>query len=55
MSIEDLTKAFWILNGDPLAWVMTVQIIKEGKIFFDNGQVMELSDLVQAYNEEYGE
>ena len=55
MTIEDLTKAMWMLNADPLAWVITVQTIKEGKIFFDNGQVMELSDLVRAYNEEYGE
>lgn len=55
MSIEDLTKAFWMLNADPLAWNLTVRSIKDGKIFFTSGKDVDVKDLVALYNEEYGE
>ena len=55
MSIEDLTKAFWILNADPLAYCINIKSIQDGKIYFDNGQIMEIQELVEVYNEEYGE
>lgn len=55
MTIEDLTKAMWMLNADLLSAFVDVISITEGKIFLANGQVMAVQDLVQAYNEEYGE
>ena len=55
MSIEDLTKAMWVLNADLLSAFVAVVSITEGKIFLANGQVMTVQDLVRAYNEEYGE
>ena len=55
MSIEDLTKAFWVLNADPLALYIDVESIHDGKIFFVSGQIMDISELVEVYNEEYGE
>ena len=56
MNIEDLTKAFWMLNS---AWNpanLTVEkVTEDGIIYMSNGTYRIVADLVKEYNEEYGE
>ncbi len=53
MWIEDLTKALWILNGDPLKWTCCIEKISDGIITMTSGQKFSVAALVEKYNSEY--
>lgn len=56
MTIEDLTKAFWMLNGERNPALLTVEkVIEDGLIYMSNGTYRIVANLVKKYNEEYGE
>ena len=56
MNIEDLTKAFWMLNGERNPAHLTVEkVTEDGVIYMSNDTYRLVSTLVQKYNEEYGE
>ena len=53
MSIEDLTKAFWMLNGIGLA--LKVVKVENNEIYLENGVVLSVAALAKNYNSVYGE
>ena len=53
MNIEDLTKAFWMLNG--INVTLKVVKVEDDGIYLENGVVLSISALVRNYNKEYGE
>ena len=56
MSIEDLTKAFWMLNSKREPAHLTVEkVTEDGLIYMSNGTYRIVSKLVDEYNKEYGE
>lgn len=54
MWIENLTKAFWILNGDKVKWMCHVWKIENDIIYMTNGATFYIPDLVAKYDREYG-
>ena len=56
MTIEDLTKAFWMLNSEWNPANLTVEkVTEDGLIYMSNGTYRLISKLVETYNKEYGE
>lgn len=56
MKIEDLTKAFWMLNGEWNPAQLTVEkVTEDGLIYMSNGTYRLIAELVEEYNREYGE
>lgn len=53
MWIEDVTKALWMLNGEQL--IDLIEYISNGIIKMTSGTIYTISELVEAYNKEYGE
>ena len=51
MWIEDLTKAFWMLNG--LSLICCVQRIENNVIYMTNGDKYSVKELVEEYDKEY--
>jgi len=55
MWIEDLTKAFWMLNRTPLQWNCCVWKVENGFIYMTARDVrFAIKDLVEEYDKEYG-
>ena len=50
MIVEDLAKAFWMLNGEELG---AVSVIRDGMISMTDGRVYFVDDLVKLYNKTY--
>lgn len=53
MWIEDLAKAFWILNGDKVKEMCCVWKIENNIIYMTNGATFYIPDLVAKYDMEY--
>lgn len=54
MWIENLTKAFWVLNGDKVKWMSRVWKVENDIIYMTNGATFYIPDLVAKYDQEYG-
>lgn len=55
MWIEDLTKAFWMLNGTLLKNNCCVWKVENGYIYMSAGELkFSVKDLVEEYDKEYG-
>lgn len=53
MWVEDLTKAFWMLNQTP--WKCLVWKVEDGFIYMNARDVrFSVKDLVEEYDKEYG-
>jgi len=53
MWIEDLTKAFWVLNGDKVKWMCCVWKVENNIIYMTNGATFYIPDLVTQYDREH--
>jgi len=53
MWIEDLMKAMWMLSD--LRYISLIQRIEGNTIYMTNGTLYSISNLVDAYDERYGE
>jgi len=54
MKVEDVTKAMWVINGDPFLSQQTIVRIDDGYVSFGNGKTYTIQELVEVYDEEYG-
>lgn len=55
MSIEDLTKAFWMLNAMDIKWRCCVRKVENGYIYMTQHCLrFEIAALVKQYDKEYG-
>lgn len=55
MWIEDLAKAFWMLNALNIKWQCCVWKVENGYIYMtQHGLRFEIAELVKQYNKEYG-
>lgn len=52
MTVEDLTKALWMLNGEELG---AVSAIYDGKIYMADGRIAFVDMLVDLYDRAYGD
>ena len=56
MTIEELTKAFWMLNGKWNPANLTVEkVTEDGLIYMSNGTYRQVTELVKEYNKFYGD
>ena len=54
MTIEDLTKAFWMLNRVDIKEHKVVKV-EDNVIYMDNGMLLHVTALADHYDREYGE
>ena len=50
MTVEDLTKALWMLNGEELG---AVSAIYDGKIYMADGRIAFVDMLAELYDKAY--